>query len=297
MEILIVDLKVGEKAFFKYKDSLMECVFLGTFGDGGTDVYYKLKTPTLRVINVPFDRAKEFSEWYYETKASSCLYKSVEDYKNNKPISCRYGASDNCHNSDLFRERIPSLLWYGNDGARAFFWDGTKAIFVQVHSHNARWKFDENGFKWSCLSFDIFDHGTKIACATLDDLYTTKSACEADNVINVVSFDDDRDDDSDTEDSSNANADSDSSDNASVNSRLYTFVSKADGKTYNGILDHISKRGVIYIKTFSRNKKSVVSVKTTRFGNEKDYRIMKSGFAEFYEFYTKAFTTLTGEHF
>lgn len=175
MEILKCNAEFNKVYYVKLNGSLHECKFIRTESSNTQAPYYVLNIALMGKVKIQADRFTHFHQWYHYSKIPSILYKSIEDFRNNKPIMDEYGSTSNCFNSK-FIEPLFTKCSTCNCGGSVYFWkwDGCKAVKYILSMNNVIWHWDAEGFH--CGLNDM------------TEWYRSEKECEDNNQILVVRF-------------------------------------------------------------------------------------------------------------
>lgn len=175
MEILKCNADYNKVYYVVYENTLRQCKFIKTIGNGDCIPMYVLNIAQIGIVNIQAPRQSEFNSWYHSSKIKSILYESVEDYRNNKPIIDEYGSTSNCNNSKFLR---PLFKFHRpcNCGGSTYTWkwNGFQADSYIVNLRNVEWSWDNNGFQCS-----LNNHV---------DCYKSEEDCIKNNQIAIVTF-------------------------------------------------------------------------------------------------------------
>jgi hypothetical protein len=175
MEILKCNAEFGKVYYVGINNTLHQCKLIRTESHLGRPSYV-LDVAQRGEVRIEADRQRYFDKWYRTNEIPSILYKSVEDYRNHKPIIDNYGSTSNCFNSKFIEPLFTRCSTCNcGGGIYTWRWNGCKAVcYLLTSKEEIGWSWDVNGFHCS-LNY-------------MRDSYRTKRECEESNQMNIVTF-------------------------------------------------------------------------------------------------------------
>lgn len=174
MYILKCNAEFDKVYYVELDNTLFQCKLIRTEGGPETYPVYVLDVATKGETRVKMRRVY-IDVWYKTSKIPSVLYESVDDFRNDTPITDNCGLTSNCYNRQ-FTEPLFKNCTLTSSSAQVAAWKytGCKAAEVRLTGDVMYWTWDRDGFH--CGVNDI------------PGIYRTKEECEDANKINIVTF-------------------------------------------------------------------------------------------------------------
>lgn len=174
MYILKCNAEFDKVYYVMLDDTLFQCKLIRTEGGSGFFPVYVLDVATKGEVRVNM-RIVPMKVWEKTSERPSVLYESVDDFRNDTPITDNYGATFNRYNSPFIGQLFKNCTVCDVEGGIiAWQYIGCRGTKVSLPEDGVRWTLDRDGFH--C---DIDD---------TPGIYRTKEECEDANKINIVTF-------------------------------------------------------------------------------------------------------------